>query len=80
MTETIDIEDIKKKLIEKLTLSGWSRKLRGFVMSSDFDKIIEGLVKEKENGKRFTPPLKYVFKAFEECPLDKLKVIIIGQD
>jgi uracil-DNA glycosylase len=49
-------------------------------MSSDFDKIIEGLVKEKENGKRFTPPLKYVFKAFEECAEKDLKVVIIGQD
>jgi uracil-DNA glycosylase len=34
----------------------------------------------KEDSKRFTPPLKQVFKAFEECPVDSLKVIMIGQD
>ena len=80
MTDQINLEDIKVKLIEKLKPSGWANKLRGFVQSSDFDKILETLYKLREDGKRFTPPLKQVFKAFEECPHDKLKVIIIGQD
>lgn len=60
--------------------SGWSVKLRTFIKSSEFDKILETLYKMREDGKRFTPPLKQVFRAFEECPVDKLKVIIIGQD
>jgi uracil DNA glycosylase len=33
-----------------------------------------------QDDKRFTPPLKQVFRAFEECPYDKLQVVIIGQD
>ena len=80
MTQTVDLQQIKQKLIEKLQLSGWATKLRGFVMSSDFDKIIETLYNEREAGKRFTPPLKYVFRAFEECPVDQLKVVMVGQD
>ena len=80
MTETINLEEIKLKLIEKLQPSGWSVKLRGFIQSSDFDKILDTLYKMRESGKRFTPPLKQVFRAFEECPMDKLKVIMIGQD
>lgn len=80
MTEQINLEDIKLKLIEKLKPSGWANKLRGFVQSSDFDKVLETLYKLREEGKRFTPPLKQVFRAFEECPVDKLKVIMIGQD
>ena len=80
MTQTVDLQQIKAKLIEKLQPSGWATKLRGFVMSSDFDKIIETLYNERESGKRFTPPLKHVFRAFEECPLDSLKVVIVGQD
>lgn len=80
MTEQVNLEEIKLKLIEKLKPSGWANKLKGFVQSSDFDKILEVLYKLKEEGKRFTPPLKQVFRAFEECPHDKLKVIIIGQD
>lgn len=80
MIQTVDLVEIKKKLIEKLTLSGWAAKLRGFVQSSDFDRILEALYQTREDGKRFTPPLKQVFRAFEECPEKDLKVIIVGQD
>jgi len=38
MTKTVDLAEIKCKLIEKLTPSGWATKLRGFILSSDFDK------------------------------------------
>ena len=80
MTDQINLEEIKDKLVERLQPSGWGTKLRGFIKSSDFDKILDKLYKMREDGKRFTPPLKNVFRAFEECPIDSLKVIMIGQD
>ena len=80
MTETVNLEEIKCKLIEKLTPSGWATKLRGFIQSSDFDKILEALYQQREAGKRFTPPVKSLFTALEKCPLDTVKVVIIGQD
>lgn len=80
MTQQINLEEVKCKLVERLQPSGWATKLRGFIQSSDFDKILDTLYKLREDGKRFTPPLKQVFRAFEECPHDKLKIIMIGQD
>ena len=80
MTQTVDLAEIKCKLIEKLTPSGWATKLRGFIQSSDFDKILDDLLQERDAGKRFTPPLKYTFRAFEECPEKNLKIVMIGQD
>lgn len=80
MTQTVDLEEIKAKLIERLKPSGWATKLKSFVYSSDFDKILQTLYDEREAGKRFTPPLKQVFRAFEECPVTDLKVVMIGQD
>jgi len=80
MEQTINLVEIKEKLIEKLKPSGWANKLKGFIQSSDFDKILETLYNEREDGKRFTPPLKDVFKAFEECPEKNLKIVFIGQD
>lgn len=80
MTQTVDLEEIKAKLIERLKPSGWAAKLKSFVYSSDFDGILQTLYNEKEAGRRFTPPLKQVFRAFEECPVDQLKVVMIGQD
>ena len=67
-------------LYERLKPSGWGDKLKTFILSSDFDKILNELMKQSQAGHRFTPPLKQVFKAFEECPYGKLKVVIIGQD
>ena len=80
MEQTINLAEIKEKLIEKLKPSGWANKLKGFIQSSDFDKILQTLYNEREDGKRFTPPLKDVFKAFEECPEKDLKIVFIGQD
>jgi uracil-DNA glycosylase len=80
MTETINLDEIKCKLIERLKPSGWADKLKGFIQSSDFDKILEALYKQRGEGKRFTPPLKHVFSAFQNCPINDLKIVIVGQD
>jgi uracil-DNA glycosylase len=76
----IDLENIKLQLIQKLKPSGWADRLKGFIHSSDFDEVIQKLIDAKESGKRFTPPMKHVFKAFEECPYNNIRVCIIGQD
>ena len=73
-------EEIQKKLYEKLIPSGWGDVLKPFIMSDDFIEILKELYKCASRGERFTPPLKYVFRAFEECPYEDLRVIFIGQD
>lgn len=80
MKQKLDLEEIKHKIFKKLEPSGWGRVLKLFIFSSDFDNIIKQLVKHANDGKRFTPTLKDIFKAFEECPYDKLKIVVIGQD
>ena len=80
MKSTINIEDIKNKLYNKLKPSGWGRILKSIIFSSDFDNIIKELGDQVNKGKRFTPTFKNMFRAFEECPYDKLDVMIIGQD
>ena len=80
MKEKLNIEDIKQKMFNKLEPSGWGQKLKPFIFSGDFDNILNQLYDLSIQDKKFTPPLKQVFRAFEECPLDKLKIVIIGQD
>ena len=80
LSHTVDLEDVKQKLYERLKPSGWGDKLKTFIMSEDFDKILKQLLSEVQNGERFTPVLKQVFRAFEECPYDQLKVVMVGQD
>lgn len=76
----MNLEDIKQKIFEKLEPSGWGKVLKPFIFSGDFDNVIKQLVANAKEGKRFTPTMKQLFRAFEECPVDKLKVIIVGQD
>lgn len=80
MSDKLDIEEIKDKIYAKLESSGWARVLRGFIYSKDFENIITGLVRQTRDGKRFTPTMKNWFRAFEECPYNELKVVIVGQD
>jgi uracil-DNA glycosylase len=76
----MNLEEIKQKMFEKLEPSGWDRIFKSFIFSSEFDDILIKLYTLSQENKRFTPPLKHVFRAFEECPYNKLQVVIIGQD
>lgn len=76
----INLSEVKDKLYNKLKPSGWGDKLKTFIVSDDFDKILKFLLAEAQAGRRFTPVLKQVFRAFEECPYKDLKVVMVGQD
>jgi len=80
MTQKIDIEEIQQKIHQKLKPSGWARILKGFIYSEDFNKIVKELAQQSAMGKRFTPTFKNMFRAFEECPYDDLKIVVVGQD
>ncbi len=78
-TET-EIDEIKQKMFAKLEPSGWNKVFKSFIFSSEFTDILNKLYELSIADKRFTPTLKQLFRAFEECPYDDLKVIFIGQD
>ncbi len=78
--DSVDLTETKMKLYERLKPSGWGDKLKTFLLSDDFSKILLFLLKDAREGKRFTPVLKQVFRAFEECKYEDLKIIILGQD
>lgn len=69
----IKIEDIQ---IEQ----GWKVLLTSEFLSPNFRLIKKFLKSEKENGKTMFPPGQLIFNAFNLCPLDQLKVVILGQD
>lgn len=74
------IKEIQQKLYERLKPSGWADKLKMFILSNEFEHILKTLYEDSQQGKRFTPVIKDLFKAFEECPYENLKVVVIGQD
>lgn len=74
------LKEVQYKLYDQLKPSGWADKLKMFILSDEFYKILERLAHESMSGKKFTPTIKHLFRAFEECPYNELKLIIVGQD
>jgi uracil-DNA glycosylase len=46
----------------------------------DYFKELTGLVRNEYKTKLTFPPAPLIFNAFDQCPFDKVKVVIIGQD
>ena len=81
MTEIdIDINIIRDSLNSNLKVANWEKVLSPYINGLSFDHIINTLVDNVNNGRRFTPKFKDTFNAFIECPYDDLKVVIVGQD
>lgn len=77
---SVNLPDVQRKLYERLKQSGWGDKLKLFILSEEFRKILQELLDQSSNGAKFTPVIKQLFRAFEECPYSELKVVMIGQD
>ena len=71
MTETKDrikLHPSWKNVLEQDLRSSYMVSLRKFLQS------------ELQSGKRIYPPMREVFSALDYCPLDQVRVVIIGQD
>ena len=73
----VNLAEIKLKLYESIKPSGWANILKSFILSNDFDIILEKLYNEKLNKRKFTPKLNQIFRVFQETPYDQLKVLFI---
>lgn len=71
------MQEIVKKINDKLKPSGWYDQLRIFLDSSDFSDIIGQLKYKVEVEKqRFCPALNTAFRFMEETPFGKLRAIM----
>ena len=57
----------------------WRNLLKDEFQSDYFHSLKKFLVNEKKNGTVY-PPGNYIFNAYNRTPVDKVKVVIIGQD
>ncbi len=58
----------------------WKKALLGEFNTVYFQQIPEHIKTEKSQGKTIFPPGSLIFNAFNTTPLDKVKVVILGQD
>ena len=57
----------------------WQQQLQGEFDKPYFAKLV-AFVKQEYAHHTVYPPGKLIFNAFNQCPFDKVKVVIIGQD
>lgn len=58
----------------------WKNALAGEFEKPYFASLVRFLHKEKAEGVKIFPPGSQIFRAFDLTPLDKVKVVILGQD
>jgi uracil-DNA glycosylase len=58
----------------------WRQALSMHFKSKSWQSLSEFLEREQTQGKRIFPPSSLIFHAFQRCPLEAVKVVIIGQD
>ena len=58
----------------------WKQALADEFEKPYFAELVSYLHQEKASGEKIYPPGKQIFKAFELTPVDKVKVVILGQD
>lgn len=58
----------------------WKSALAGEFSKPYFEFLVRYLHQEKASGARIFPPGSQIFRAFDLTPVDKVKVVILGQD
>ncbi len=59
--------------------SSWKQALKD-EFGKEYFKNLSGFVKQEYLSAKVYPPPKFIFNAFELCPFEKVKVVILGQD
>jgi uracil-DNA glycosylase len=70
---------MNEEWLQKTFGSSWVEYLRKYLESEHFSKLGQGLA-QLRTTKEIYPESKYVFRAFTETPLDKVKCVIYGQE
>lgn len=65
--------------MKELLGGGWDKLLKNEVKKPYFKKLLAFVENERALGPVF-PPEQAVFSAFEACPFDRVKCVILGQD
>ncbi len=58
---------------------GWKKHLEDEFSKDYFQKLI-AFVKSEYKSNKVYPPGRFIFNAFDQCPFDHVKVVILGQD
>lgn len=64
----------------KSQFGSWAESFKPFIESGEMDQIYQRLKEESGQGKVICPSSFNTFRAFKECPMSSVKVIIMGME
>lgn len=67
-------------LIDALSDDGWKNALDPFLKSEKFERLSQFVHSERQQNIVYPPTNDETFTALNLCPLEKVKVVIVGQD
>lgn len=73
--KTPTVAQLKQAILTPLRSTEWWLKLRMYLGSGEFDKVLQTLLDDIQNGYRVTPIFRNMFRCFLECPFEQTKVI-----
>jgi uracil-DNA glycosylase len=76
----VSSQEITNELIKKFHNNQWYNLLKTFLIGDSLEDIIEELMYNVSENKRFTPSLKHVFRPFDVCHPKDLKVVLISNE
>ena len=68
------------EITNQLHDKGWKRALSEHMESESFQSLLTKLQNDADSGETIYPPPQDVFSALNLCPLESVKVVIVGQD
>eukprot|EP00563_Minutocellus_polymorphus_P009469 CAMPEP_0181023782 /NCGR_PEP_ID=MMETSP1070-20121207/2225_1 /TAXON_ID=265543 /ORGANISM="Minutocellus polymorphus, Strain NH13" /LENGTH=704 /DNA_ID=CAMNT_0023100801 /DNA_START=202 /DNA_END=2316 /DNA_ORIENTATION=+ len=74
------VGSVNSNLVDGITDPGWKEAVSDWTSSPNFADLADFVRSERESGVEIYPPENEVFSALNLCPLDKVKVVIVGQD
>jgi len=77
-TNSDKVKGTINNLCSKYHKTSWKNILPAVFESDDFDTAIHQLVCDVQAGQPFTPLIKDMFKSFDLCPLEDVKVVFIN--
>eukprot|EP01087_Luapelamoeba_hula_P015715 TRINITY_DN4724_c0_g1_i3.p1 TRINITY_DN4724_c0_g1~~TRINITY_DN4724_c0_g1_i3.p1 ORF type:complete len:565 (+),score=58.64 TRINITY_DN4724_c0_g1_i3:22-1716(+) len=72
-------EALRKQFVQSIGDPGWTQQLEPLTTQPFFSTLLDFLIQEQKAGAVY-PPQELVFSAFNACPFDAVKVVILGQD
>lgn len=85
--KTVSLNDVDKvkaydssTIPNQLTDEGWTSALAEHMASESFQSLLSAIQKDADRGATIYPPVEDTFSALNLCSIDKVKVVIVGQD